>query len=34
MNWLVETLNETVDAELSELDPSFKAKFFAHCRDA
>ena len=27
MNWSVETLNETVDAELEMLDPSFKAKF-------
>jgi len=27
MSWLVETLNEAVDAELNELDPSFKAKF-------
>jgi len=27
MNWTVETLNETVDAELEMLAPSFKAKF-------
>jgi phage-related protein len=27
MNWLVGTLNETVDSELEMLDPSFKAKF-------
>ncbi len=27
MNWLVETLNEAVDAELEMLAPSFKAKF-------
>lgn len=27
MNWLVETLKETVDSELEIFDPSFKAKF-------
>jgi len=27
MNWLVETLNETVDSELDRLAPSFKARF-------
>lgn len=27
MNWVVETLNETVDAELDALESSLKAKF-------
>lgn len=27
MNWVVETLNETVDKELEALEPSLKAKF-------
>lgn len=27
MNWVVETLNETVDQELEALEPSLKAKF-------
>lgn len=27
MNWVVETLNETVDKELEILEPSLKAKF-------
>jgi len=27
MNWSVETLNETVDAELETLAPTFRAKF-------